>query len=216
MIKIQHKRGTKARLPSLSVAEIGFTTDTNEVFIGGNNGNVQLDTLDENGNVEQLPELDFYSKEETLANDTKTLFGLDASAVPDAVFNKIKTLIDSANSNADNKAKIQIGSYIGTGTSGSNNKNSISLNFQPKIVFVGRQDYGLRGGQGELDWNLSFVYFYGQKSALVSRPNVVSGETILFLYNVNKLEWYYDYSGSGMSDIQLNESGVTYTFIAIG
>lgn len=73
MIKIQHRRGTKARLPSLSIAELGFTTDTNEVFIGGNNGNVQLATLDEHGNVEQLPELAFVKlSDKATSNDVKT------------------------------------------------------------------------------------------------------------------------------------------------
>ena len=209
MIKIQHKRGTKARLPSLSVAEIGFTTDTNEVFIGGNNGNVQLATLDENGNVEQLPELDFYSKEETLANDTKTLFGLDVSALPDAVFNKIKTLIDSANSNADNKAKIQIGSYIGTGTGGDSNPTVINLNFTPKfIVIAGSYSSESDFIYTNFSTNSEFgIWFEGVTSHKVSNyPEYarfnVSGNTLKI-------------TGSN-SGYQFNETGKKYVYFAIG
>ncbi|MEH7351660.1 hypothetical protein V7155_22890, partial [Gottfriedia acidiceleris] len=38
--KIQIRRGLKANLPLLDVGEFGFTTDTNELFIGSSNGNV--------------------------------------------------------------------------------------------------------------------------------------------------------------------------------
>ncbi|MEH7612128.1 phage tail protein, partial [Gottfriedia acidiceleris] len=37
--KIQIRRGLKANLPLLDVGEFGFTTDTNELFIGSSNGN---------------------------------------------------------------------------------------------------------------------------------------------------------------------------------
>ena len=40
--KIQHKRGLKANLPTLNVAEMGFATDTKELFVGSASGNVQL------------------------------------------------------------------------------------------------------------------------------------------------------------------------------
>lgn len=43
--KIQLKRGEKKDLPLLATAEIGFTTDTEETFVGTNNKNVRL--LDE-------------------------------------------------------------------------------------------------------------------------------------------------------------------------
>lgn len=45
--KIQHKRGMKADLPELAVAEIGFTVDTKEVFIGSVEGNKQLARMDD-------------------------------------------------------------------------------------------------------------------------------------------------------------------------
>lgn len=42
MTKIQFKRGLEKDLPSLSQGEPGITTDTEKVFIGGSNGNVEL------------------------------------------------------------------------------------------------------------------------------------------------------------------------------
>ena len=40
--KIQIKRGTKANLPALSPGEFGLTTDTEELYIGGNSGNIRM------------------------------------------------------------------------------------------------------------------------------------------------------------------------------
>ena len=40
--KIQIKRGTKTNLPTLSPGEFGLTTDTEELYIGGNNGNIRM------------------------------------------------------------------------------------------------------------------------------------------------------------------------------
>lgn len=45
--KIQHKRGLKKDLPVLDVAEFGFTTDTKELFVGSENGNVRIASGDE-------------------------------------------------------------------------------------------------------------------------------------------------------------------------
>ncbi|WP_017210971.1 hypothetical protein [Clostridium beijerinckii] len=42
MGKILLKRGLKANLPTLSSGEPGFTTDTNEVFIGNGTTNLKL------------------------------------------------------------------------------------------------------------------------------------------------------------------------------
>lgn len=43
--KIQVKRGPRAKLPTLSVGEFGFCTDTLELFIGSSSGNIPLANL---------------------------------------------------------------------------------------------------------------------------------------------------------------------------
>lgn len=40
--KIQHARGIEDNIPTLDVAEIGFTTDTKKVFIGDGDTNIEL------------------------------------------------------------------------------------------------------------------------------------------------------------------------------
>lgn len=48
--QIKVKRGLKTNLPTLALGEIGFTTDTEELYIGGNNGNVKFNQFIE-GNI---------------------------------------------------------------------------------------------------------------------------------------------------------------------
>ena len=124
--------------------------------------------LNEEGkaDAEYLPEMDFYTKAETLADDTKTLFGLDVSALPDAVFNKIKTLIDSANNNANSKTAIVRGSYTGDG---SENK-FIGLSFTPSCVLLAHNGSDFSEGYCGLA-TMGYPAFV--IPSVVDKPNVV-------------------------------------------
>jgi hypothetical protein len=46
-VKLQIRRGLKADLEDLTVGELGYCTDTNELFIGDSEGNVLLNDLTE-------------------------------------------------------------------------------------------------------------------------------------------------------------------------
>lgn len=204
--------GMKIDVSNLDTSYIEIHTDPKLDFVknsekGQPNGVMPLNS-DGKADAKYLPKMDFYTKAETLANNTKTLFGLDASAVPDAVFNKIKTLIDSANSNADNKAKIQIGSYIGTGTGGDSNPTVINLNFTPKFIVIagsyGSNDYIYTS----FDINSEFgIWFEGVNS-----------------HKVSKYPYYANFNVSGntlkitgsSSSYQFNGTGEKYVYFAIG
>lgn len=56
-VRIQVKRGSRAGLPALAPGECGLATDTGELFIGGQSGNLQVPVLDGSGRVPegQLP-----------------------------------------------------------------------------------------------------------------------------------------------------------------
>ena len=60
-VKIQHKRGSKAALPALDPGEFGLATDTGELFVGGQSGNLQVPVLGKDGKVPaaQLPAMDY-------------------------------------------------------------------------------------------------------------------------------------------------------------
>lgn len=108
-------------------------------------------------------------------------------------------------------AKVETGSYVGTGTYGSSNPNSLTFSFTPKMVvinYTATQYYGPRmGGQ---------VWLYEDTRGVTSIPigtgNVVTEAQLT--WNNNILSWY---QGSlENAKYQLNESGVTYSWIAIG
>ena len=65
---------------------------------------------------------DVYSKDETITAATKALYGLGATATPNQVFSAISTALDG-------KARIQTGSYVGTGTYGASNPCSLTFDF---------------------------------------------------------------------------------------
>ena len=60
-VTIQIKRGTKAGLPALAPGEYGLATDTGELFVGGNSGNIQVATLGSDGKIPEgrLPEMNY-------------------------------------------------------------------------------------------------------------------------------------------------------------
>ncbi len=51
MSNIQFKRGVKANLPTLSVGEPAFTTDTKEFFIGDGTTNIKINAAQNNSSV---------------------------------------------------------------------------------------------------------------------------------------------------------------------
>lgn len=167
--------------------------------------------LNSNGKADAkyLPQMDFYTKAETLANNTKTLFGLDVGAVPDAVFNKIKTFIDSANSNANGKAKIQTGSYIGTGTGGDSNPTVINLNFTPKFIVIAGS-YSKESSYIYTDFSTDNdfgIWFEGVNSHKVS--NYPEYANFNVSGNIVKITGSY-------SSYQFNGTGQKYVYFAIG
>jgi hypothetical protein len=65
MPEIKFKRGLKSKLPNLDVAEPGFTTDTEELFIGSEDGNIQI-----------AKQIDLNTTNENVTHNTNTLNNL--------------------------------------------------------------------------------------------------------------------------------------------
>ena len=94
--------------------------------------------------------------------------------------------------------KLEIGTYTGTGTRGSDNKTTIEFGFDPTFVLV---------------WSsTAFFGFFGRDgiSRVISEsssgdPNAAWGNGTLSLWTI-----YTDPA------FQLNASGVSYTWLAIG
>lgn len=96
-------------------------------------------------------------------------------------------------------AKIQTGSYDGTGTKGSSNPVSLTFDFVPKYFQV------INKSQTFVDTSSSGFTWIGQQGGTGSSsvPKItLSGQT---------LSWYASSAG-----YQCNNSGVTYYWIALG
>lgn len=94
--------------------------------------------------------------------------------------------------------KIATGSYTGTGTYGSSHPNSLTFEFEPKLVFITGNSGSDRGifilGQGRAELSSSYVTFYVSLSG-------------------KNMSWH---SNSGDAQNQLNMNNKTYYYVAIG
>lgn len=108
--------------------------------------------------------------------------------------------------NAIPAVKIETGSYVGTGTSGASNPNALTFPFEPKIVFIARETTRSGGSLGTIT-----PMIRGVQRSIVG----INGSSINIAYltwDNNSLSFY----GNGGADTSLNESGITYHYVAIG
>lgn len=166
------------------------------------------DTLYPKTIASQIP--DVYSKTDTITTETLSQLGLSADKLPNDAFQQIKTLIDNAQTSADGKAKIQTGSYVGTGTYGANNPCSLTFDFSIKVLLIGctTNDY---------DPTISFfVYDYDRYSTFVPKARSGSqnseGWYGYISWNDNTVNW----NNTDSAMLQLNDTGLTYYYVAIG
>lgn len=97
--------------------------------------------------------------------------------------------------------KITMGSYVGTGTAGEDNPNSLTFDFEPKLVFV-----------GEVGSDVQARMIYGTRSGDIRNGANVNISMIL-TWNGNTVSWYNDDTNANH---QLNYPGETYNYVAIG
>lgn len=105
------------------------------------------------------------------------------------------------------KARVRVVSYVGTGTHGSSNPNSLTFDFVPKIIFwVGAFSSGFR----TYAFPAKLSTDYSQKDAIGSDA---SGNKYTKVSNDKKtIMWY----STASSAYQLNSNGSVYAVIAIG
>ncbi len=170
-------------------------------------GRVKLNPVSGQANTFDLVRADQPTQEGTplnkanlLKDATAELYGLPNTAVPDDVLSKIKTLIDSANANANTKARIATGSYTGTGTHGSSNPNRLTFEFAPKLVMVNdNSDNG-------------FIAIRNCPKALLGGA---TGLPQKVTWDNNTVSWSYDGAYSSAYN-QYNADGTIYNYVAIG
>ena len=118
--------------------------------------------------------------------------------------------------------KIETGSYVGTGTYGSSNPNSLTFSFKPKLVMFTKY----KNSNG-VTHNAGYIFGnnYSDGSAIVFDLSNISDEYSEYrLCNKgdmiklvdNTFSWYTTYTNSHATTYQLNDSAVTYNYVAIG
>lgn len=128
---------------------------------------------------------------------------------------KFLDAIQQATDDAVNEApKIATGSYVGTGTSGSSSRNTLTFSFEPKIVFIQHQTDASFNKNSTSEINYAFM-INGITSYVdrLSSSNVSDG-IVYVSWEGNTVTWYRD--SSSYPDGQLNISGATYHYVAIG
>ena len=139
----------------------------------------------------------------------RTLFGYVNSPSPDAYPPAVSDgYTYTAFGRLGAKVQIATGSYTGTGTHGSSNPNSLTFDFEPKVVFIfsSSSDSGFM-----IPWywgnNMTasrFTVFYGN--------SVVNGSVCYGRKEGNTIHWV----NTSNARQQFNNTSYTYYYIAIG
>ena len=124
---------------------------------------------------------------------------------------------------ANGKAQIATGSYVGTGKGGSDNPSSLTFGFEPKFMWLFRDNYSPPGSGSGSHWYGRGGPYLFMKGASKIPSLAYEGGTIYFTFSGNSVTWYstaWDYAGAGESitcaPAQMNASGTTYYYVAIG
>ena len=133
------------------------------------------------------------NKANLLTDATAAKFGLTASATLNSVLSAI----------GDTKLLIAAGSYVGDGTYGAGNENTITAGFTPLLLFVGRADYPER----MTVWGNQTTWYMGYDT-----PQRMT-------WSATGVSWYFAGSPAtpeAGATFQLNSDGITYYYLAIG
>ncbi len=106
--------------------------------------------------------------------------------------------------------KIETGSYVGTGTYGQNNPNTLTFGFAPKLVIIGgKNNQNTYGSTIATIASAFFMAIAGKSSSLSSDSSSYEVVSI----TENSMSWY---ATENSASYQFNVSGESYHYIAIG
>lgn len=147
------------------------------------------------------------TKANLLTDETAALYGKTGAAVPDEIFSVIAPYL----SKIGEKAKIAVGSYVGSGKYGPNNPNNLIFPFNPHVVFVYFDSRNL--GIFMCDWLTGTFQDYGYNALFLT--STAQGK--LYARKVqNTLYWYSNIGSSADISSQFNSDNTTYYYTAIG
>ena len=145
-----------------------------------------------------------------------TLTAEQMNAIQDAIIEHNSDTNNPHNVTAEQigGTKIKTGSYVGTGNYGSSNKNTLTLDFDVKYLYIAlREDdnFGYPSHAVILP-NVGYGIFYYSDDLGGGLDTIgVTSHTLSTTKNGNTVSWYSDNARS-----QFNLSGFTYNYVAIG
>lgn len=102
--------------------------------------------------------------------------------------------------------KVEAGSYVGTGTYGESNPNSLTFDFTPKAVFI-------FGTKAPNNTGASMMYFWGADSFTLILSGLSGAEPSgTASVSGNTMSWY----DTREAYYQCNKSSRTYNYLALG
>lgn len=120
----------------------------------------------------------------------------------------LETALQALTTTVDGKAQVVTGSYVGTGTYGQSNPNTLTFEFEPNIVLIGEPVY---------EWQRlgSFLLlmkdsYYSPVFINLTPSNNGSVYGVVTEFSEKSVSWY-----ANSSKGQLNDSGIQYSYIAI-
>ena len=159
-----------------------------------------------------------------IADAFEYVHSANSSAYPngDAVGNYYYVKLGIPLENAASALRIESGSYTGTGTSGSANPNTLTFSFAPKIVFLFADGYGSGAHESRPSaWNGRGAFYVLLKGATRLNNYGYGSGCLYYTLSANSVSWYStakdeEYESYGYAKSQLNSSGASYRYLAIG
>ena len=154
----------------------------------------------------------YYDVSIVYAGDISYVNSPDSAAYPPAVDDGF---IYEALGKLGEKTRIATGSYVGTGTYGEENPNTLTFDFEPKVVFIFGYARTTNNG-GENSRLTALVNPYGSYAHAFDEMH-----TGVVSWNDKTVSWYSINTGSSQYEKytswqQLNKTDATYYYIAIG
>ena len=140
-------------------------------------------------------QLNQWEAEDTIRRED---FNADNAAIDAA----LKTIAD----NAGGGLKIAAGSYTGTGTYGSDNPKTLTFAFAPKLLIVQSDPAALEIGSGAIQ--RATLLTVAGSSQFCFPPS----SYVYLTWGANYVKWYTQ-AGAYLN---MNYSGITYRYLAIG
>ena len=172
-------------------------------------------------NVENKINNNYFTKSQTLSTNTSQSLNISSNPIPDNAFVALKNLVDTAQNTANtaqatgnsayntaiSRCRLETGYYIGSGTYGQNNQNSLSFSFDPKLIFIGANMLLQTGN------NVMLIYQQTKNNGVTSYYGSGEALNLEVIWSGNTVKWY---TSLKTPDCQLNIDGVYYYYVALG